>query len=162
MEKIINEIKIDVPEGTEAYLENNIIKFRTIKKELTYDDIAKELFKDKKTYYTDAYCNIKSIDGADVNYYDANNCTSEKQLKKLLAINQLMNVAKYLNKDWQPNWDNINQHKYCIYIYNNIITASRVTINYSNIVYFKSEELARQAIDILGEETIKLTLCADW
>ena len=73
-----------------------------------------------------------------------------------------MNVAKYLNKDWQSNWDNINQHKYCIYIYNNIITASRVTINYSNIVYFKSEELAKQAIDILGEETIKLTLCTDW
>lgn len=48
MEKIINEIKIDVPEGTEAYLENNIIKFRPIKKELTYEDIAKELFKYKK------------------------------------------------------------------------------------------------------------------
>lgn len=48
MEKIINEIKIDVPEGTEAYLENNIIKFKPIEKKLTYKDIAKELFKDKK------------------------------------------------------------------------------------------------------------------
>lgn len=48
MEKTINEIKIDVPEGMEIYLENNSIKFRPIKKELTYDNIAKELFKDKK------------------------------------------------------------------------------------------------------------------
>ena len=48
MEKTNKEIKIDVPEGTEMYLENNTIKFRSIKKELTYDDIAKEIFKYKK------------------------------------------------------------------------------------------------------------------
>lgn len=82
MEKTINEIKIDVPEGTKAYLENNIIKFKPIEKKLIYDDIAKELFKDKKTYYPDAYCNIKSIDATDVSCYDTNNCTSEKQAQK--------------------------------------------------------------------------------
>lgn len=78
MEKITNEVKINVPEGTEAYLENNIIKFRPVKKKLTYKDIAKKLFKNKITYYPDAYCNIKSIDATDVSCYDANNCTSEK------------------------------------------------------------------------------------
>lgn len=164
MEKIINEIKIDVPEGTEAYLENNIIKFRPIKKELTYNDIAKELFKDKKTYYTDAFCNIKSTDAAEVNCCDANNCTSEKQLKKLLAINQLMNVAKYLNKDWQPNWRDYGESKY-YFRWNpasNELQIGEAGAVYSDIVYFKSENLAKQAIDILGEETIKLALCTDW
>lgn len=164
MEKIINEIKIDVPEGTEAYLENNTIKFRPIKKELTYNDIAKELFKNKKTYYTDAFCNIKSTDASEVNCCDANNCTSEKQLKKLLAINQLMNVVKYLNKNWQPNWNNYEESKYYIRWNpaNNELEVNKALIVYSDIVYFKSEKLAKQAIDVLGEETIKLALCTDW
>lgn len=164
MEKTINEIKVDVPEGMEVYLENNIIKFRPIKKELTYRDIAKELFKYKKTYYTDAYCNIKSIDAADVSCYDTNNCTSEKQLKKLLAINQLMNVAKYLNDDWQPNWNNHEESKY-YFRWNstgNELQVGEALVMYSDIVYFKSEKFAKQAIDILGKETIKLALCTDW
>lgn len=162
MEKTINEIKIDVPEGTEAYLENNTIKFKPIEKKLTYRDIAKKLFKNKETYYTDAYCNIKSIDGADVSCYDANNCTSEKQLKKLLAINQLMNVAKYLNGDWQPDWNNNQKSKYYIFIYNGKIDISNTALSNCLEVYFKSKELTQQAIDILGEETIKLALCTDW
>lgn len=168
MEKIINEIKIDVPEGTEAYLENNIIKFRPIKKELTYEDIAKELFKYKKTYYTDDFCNIraiKAINDADINYYDVNNCTSEKQAQKLLAINKLMNVAKYLNGDWQPNWNNDKERKYYIYLkscYNYDVSIDCSCSYTYSIVHFKSEELAQQAIDILGKETIKLALCTDW
>lgn len=169
MEKIINEIKIDVPEGTEAYLENNIIKFRPIEKKLTYRDIAKELFKDKKTYYTDAFCNIraiKAINDADINCYDVNNCTSEKQAQKLLALNQLMNVAKYLNGNWQPNWDNNNGYEYKYYIFidypGNKIEIAYLASCCSDGAYFKSEKLAQQAIDILGEETIKLALCTDW
>lgn len=165
MEKTINEIKIDVPEGTEAYLENNIIKFRPIKKKLTYDDIAKELFKNKKTYYTDDFCNIraiKAINDADINYYDVNNCTSKKQLKKLLAINQLMNIAKYLNGDWKPNWFDDKESKYYIFIYNGKIDISNTALSSCLEVYFKSKELTQQAIEILGEETIKLALCTDW
>lgn len=76
-----------------------------------------------------------------------------------------MNVAKYLNGDWQPNWYNDKEYKYWIGIeecYN-----KELYINYSSsysfsIVYFKSKEFAQQAIDVLGEETIKLALCTDW
>lgn len=156
------------PEGMEAYQEGNEIKFRPIEKKLTYNDIAKKLFKNKIAYYPDAYCNIKSIDATDVSCYDANNCTSEKQLKKLLAINQLMNVAKYLNGDWQPDWDNKNKIKYKYYLYidypgNKIgIGIAYLASCCSDSIYFKSEKLAQQAIDILGEETIKLALCTDW
>lgn len=157
----VNEIKINVPEGIEAYLEDNIIKFRATKKELTYDDIAKELFKDKKTYYTDVFCNIETVDGDDINYNNINNGTSEKQLKKLLAINELMNVAKYLNGDWQPDWNNHEEPKYyiCISKYDSM----HITYCDNNsLVYFKTEELAIKAIEILGKEIIKLALCTDW
>lgn len=73
-----------------------------------------------------------------------------------------MNVAKYLNKDWQPNWFDNKESKYYIFIYNGKIDISNTVLSNCLEVYFKSKELAQQVIDILGEETIKLALCTDW
>lgn len=152
------EFKIQVPEGYEIDKENSTfecIKFKPIKKAMTYDDVARELFKDKNRYITTFSC-LKG--GKDVT------CTSSKQAEKLIAINKLMNVAKYLNGDWKPNWEEADEKKYFIYIcprdcYTSVKSA---TIHMSDIVYFKSEELAKQAIKILGEETIKTALSTDW
>lgn len=152
------EFKIRVPEGYEIDKENSTferIKFKPIKKAMTYDDVARELFKDKNRYITTFSC-LKG--GKDVT------CTSSKQAEKLIAINKLMNVAKYLNGDWKPNWEEADEKKYFIYIcprdcYTSVKSA---TIHMSDIVYFKSEELAKQAIKILGEQTIKTALSTDW
>ena len=95
-------------------------------------------------------------------YVDSNNCTSEKQAKKLLAINKLMNVAKYLNGDWQPNWNDVYEKKWYIFIEDKQIKINNTYRLQCNDIYFKSQELAEQAIEILGEETIKLALCTDY
>lgn len=152
------EFKIQVPEGYEIDKENSTferIKFKPIKKAMTYDDVARELFKDKNRYITTFSC-LKG--GKDVT------CTSPRQAEKLIAINKLMNVAKYLNEDWKPNWDEVDERKYFIYtcLIDSYIGVKSATIHMSDIVYFKSEELARQAIKILGEETIKTALSTDW
>lgn len=73
-----------------------------------------------------------------------------------------MNVAKYLNGDWRPNWDYKHENKYYIYI-----DDEQIKVNYDSVlqfgsIYFKSETFAQQAIEILGEETIKLALCTDY
>lgn len=161
----VNEIKINIPKGMEVYLENNTIKFRSIKKS-TYEDIAKELFYKKDSYYIDSNGNINNTNIKNINCVNCfTNCTSEKQAKKLLAINQLMTVVKYLNGDWQPNWNNHCEGKYFISMdyYDNemIITDCNTRYTYTTFC-FKSKELAQQAIEILGEETIKLVLCTDW
>lgn len=92
-------------------------------------------------------------------------CTTSRQYYKLLAINKLINLAKWLNNGWQPDWKNINEIKYTIgYDYKNdriIFNITSISYNW-NIVYFKSEELAKQAVEILGEETIRLALCTDY
>ena len=156
----MENIKIDIPQGYEIDLENSNLSTGKIsfkKKELTYEDIAKSLFMNNKTYYADTLgsigvCNLGTI------YYDSKiNCTSEKQVKKLLAINQLMNVTKYLNGDWEPDWSSPST-KYYFHITENNITIHNTYFGRSSIVYFKSEELAKQAIKILGEETIRLAL----
>ena len=152
------EVKIEVPKGYEIDKENSTfecIKFKPIKKAMTYEDVARELFKDKNRYITTFSC-LKG--GKDVT------CASSKQAEKLIAINKLMNVAKYLNGDWKPNWDEVDERKYFIYtcLIDSYISVKSATIHMSDIVYFKSEELARQAIKILGEQTIKTALSTDW
>lgn len=99
------ELKIQVPEGYEIDKENSTfecIKFKPIKKCLTYDDVAKELFKGRNKY-------IHAFSASDG--WKESVCTSDKQVEKLLAINKLMNVAKYLNVKEKRRDDGI---MYCI------------------------------------------------
>lgn len=75
-----------------------------------------------------------------------------------------MNIAKYLNGDWKPDWENNNEKKYAMTLDKNN-KAIWIECNYcvnKGMAYFKTEELAQKAIEILGEETIKLALSTDW
>lgn len=160
------ELKIQVPEGYEIDKENSTfecIKFKPIKKKLTYEDVAKEMFEDKVIFYINAVGAIVKGEVEKEFVLDPNNCTSKKQAEKLFAINKLVNVAKYLNGEWEANWNEDNL-KYFIGIKH---TENIITIGCSNyysyaIIYFESKELAQQAIEILGEETIKTALSTDW
>ena len=153
------EIKITVPEGYEIDKENSTfecIKFK--KKRLTYNDVAEKLFKNKKTYFIGALADI-SYYTPTCNMHQANNAASEKQLKRLLAINKLMNVATYLNGDWKPNFADGTDKWYLLW---QGYAKQLDIIGLSHIRYvgpvFKTQKLALQAIEILGEEEIKLAL----
>lgn len=124
-----NQLTIDIPEGMEIDLENSdlakgIVKFK--KKDITYDDIL-------QAYATD-------FGGIRV----PNHC-----IDKIIAISQLMNIAKYYNGDWKPDWSNIDKYKYYI-IYNGSDDTYAVDYNsiytYSNI-YFKNKEDAIAVIN---------------
>ena len=145
------EIKIQVPEGYEIDKENSTfecIKFKP--KSRTYKDVTDKLFKGRKIYPATFAVELG---------YLGDHCISISQSQKLHALNKLINVAKHLNGDWEPNF--IEQTSvpkwYLIIDKENITIYCRYTINYG-IPCFKSEELAEQAIEILGEETIKLAL----
>lgn len=131
-------------------------------KKLTYEDIARKLFPDGETHYCiESGSQITTIINREFNYTCKNNANSRKQLEKLLAINMLMNVAKYLNDGWQPNWNN-SENKYYIYSNGDNLRICSTVLTCSTNVYFKSTELVEKAIEILGEEIIKLALCTDY
>ena len=93
------EIKINVPEGYEIDKENSTfecIKFKPIKKELTYEDMAEELFSDIG-FYIISNGGIIPFDKT-VGKDDKNNATNKNQLERLLALNQLLNIAEYYNR----------------------------------------------------------------
>ena len=144
-----NQLTIDITEGYEIDKENSTfkcIKFKPIKKYLTYKEIAEKLNKDICFFIAkgkiQSYAQYASYDNPGV-------ANSYRQIEKILAINQLMNIAKYYNGDWKPNWSNSKENKFCIkFDYH----KDRLYVDYNNSigagdVFFKNSEDARTVIN---------------
>lgn len=132
----------------------------TQEKPITYDDICKDLFLEKKTYWL---CNkrINYFYPDGVNFNDINNSTSEAQVKRLAAFNKLQNIAKYLNKGWKPTFGVGTQNwNICKKGDNYLVLWRGTTENCS--VYFKSEEAACEAIRLMGEDSLNDLFSTDW
>lgn len=95
------ELKIQIPEGYEIDKENSTfecVKFKPIiKKNITYEEVCNKLFKKFNGYF------ITSFGETDTFYYKSdkfapNSATNNKQLERVLALNQLLNIAEYYNR----------------------------------------------------------------
>lgn len=128
-------------------------------KPITYNDICKELFYKKDAWYLN-HNHIETWVQTSSNYYDADNCTSEAQVRRMIAFNKLQNIAKYLNGGWKPNFKDGSKNWY---IYKDILYG--VTFNHTTnqgIVYFKNADLAEEAIQLMGEESLNDLFSTDW
>lgn len=122
-----NQLTINIPEGMEIDLENSdlakgIVRFK--KKDITYDDIL-------QAYATD-------FGGLRV----PNHC-----IDKIIAISQLMNIAKYYNEDWKPNWSDSSEYKYLIIYDRDIYKVDYNRTIICNNIYFKNKKDAQAVID---------------
>ena len=100
------ELKIQVPKGYEIDKENSTfecIKFKPIKKDITYQNVGEKIFSNNVFYINyngeiDYYNQKDYPKDYNCHYYDKNNATNKKQLKRVLALNQLLNIAEYYNQ----------------------------------------------------------------
>lgn len=131
------------------------------KGELTYNDIARELYFCQQAYYIGG--KVKHIsEMSDGHTEDYDNCKTVEQAKRLLAFNKLQNIAKYLNKGWKPNF-NDDSNKW-------LITQDRdgdyniyfCTEHSVGGVYFKTSELAEQAVRLMGDESLADLFTTNW
>ena len=125
------KIRIQAPEGMEIDKENSTfecIKFRP--KKVTYEDISEK------------YC-WSSIIRAD-----------SKHIEKMFTFRKLLEVAEYLNGDWKPDWSDPKQIKYSILYDHDDNTWKICERRYMSLgtVWFSSEENAKKAIEVIGEE----------
>lgn len=126
-----NQLTIDIPEGMEIDLENSnlakgIIKFK--QSIITYKDVEDTL---------KLGINCKSM------------LVNKNNVSKLVTLSKLMNIAKYYNKDWNPNLRSLEESKYYIYYStrnNTYGVANTSNIKYGNI-YFRSYKDAKAVID---------------
>lgn len=126
---------------------------------ITYDDILKELYFDKTAYWVNSTY-ISSAKERELSYNAINNCTTHAQAKRMIAFNKLQNIAKYLNKGWKPNF---KDHSKNWYIYKDILCG--VTFNYTTnqgTVYFKNADLAEEAIQLMGKDSLNDLFSTDW
>lgn len=122
-----NQLTIDIPEGMEIDLKNSdlakgIVKFK--KKDITYDDILQAC----PTNFSELRVHTHCID-------------------KILAISQLMNIAKYYNGDWEPDWSDSNERKYFIIYSSNTYEVDHNWTYISSNIYFKHKDDAQYVID---------------
>lgn len=142
------EVKIQAPEGYEIDKENSTfecIKFKPIKRYITYEDVCNSIF--ETGYYTNSYGKIAgSITYAPDLRVGKNNATNKKQLERILALNQLLNIAEYYNTLHTINISN-NTILYD-YVNQTYVTAS-VSTTYSRgiEVIFNRKEDAQEVID---------------
>lgn len=130
-------------------------------KPITYDDILKKLYFEKTAYWLSDKNNILEGKQYYSTYEDAINCTTRAQAKRMIAFNKLQNIAKFLNGDWKPNFDrddekwNINKDG------DTFIEMYTRRLNKAS-VYFKSQELTKEAIRLMGEDSLNDLFSTDW
>lgn len=123
-----NQLTINIPDGMEIDLQNSnfdtgVIKFR--KKELTYKDIQDSVGK-----------------------YPTSTFVTPRNWLKLNATNMLIDIAKYYNGNWKPDWSDIKEDKYHILCRGNNYYDIGCNANVrNNVIYFKNEEDAKTVID---------------
>ena len=119
-----NKLIIDIPKGMELDTENTDVAKGVImlkkKNNITYEEIVKLGF-----------------------------CVNLEIGIKAQAIAQLINIAKYYNGDWKPDWNNSKEDKYYIYyiyIKDEYAVDADLT-DIANIIYFKNRVDAQAVID---------------
>lgn len=126
---------------------------------ITYDDICRYLFFGKNAYWIQDNEIKKGF--ISYSYNDIDNYTSLAQAKRTLAFNKLQNIAKYLNKGWKPDFTLICPYTIC----KNCDGVYSLLCNHkpqAGAIYFKTEELAKEAIRIMGEESLNDLFSTDW
>lgn len=132
----LNDLHIDCPKGYSIDVEHSDLSKGIIK------------FKDSNVTLEDIPCIIR--DDIKINAFISKSSTYYNYLKKLKAIATLIDIAKYYNKDWKPDWNNSEECKHYILFNNNnendYEIGYRFEINYGSI-FFKNEEDAQAVIN---------------
>ena len=128
-----NQLTIDIPKGMEIDTENSSLAEGIIK------------FKSKYITYSKIINSFNSI--TNTNVYIHNSDT-----KKLKALAQLMNIARYYNKDWEPHWKDLNETMYYIIYSNSFNDTPAYEVSWSHGaaptgIVFKNKEDAQSVIN---------------
>lgn len=121
-----NQLTIDIPKGMEIDLENS--------------DLAKGIVKFRSKWLT-----IAEIISCEWSYSSITVSVSTR--KKIIAISNLMDIAKYYNGDWEPDWDNQNEYKYSIIYNRGIYKVDYGWMTIFSNIYFKNKKDAQAVID---------------
>lgn len=157
-----NQFKKDLQELVNKYPE---MKLKDIQKIL--QESKKPLPKTWEEAYTKYLCNT-TIFYIDTNSeiqqftkprtenakFNKNALLSQKRAEEMLAFMQLITLRDIYNNGWEPDWDNLDETKYCIYGWSNTITIG-IFVSDHCILAFKTEELRDEFLRNFEELIVK-------
>jgi hypothetical protein len=129
-------------------------------KPITYDEVLKELYYRKTVFWVGSTSISYAITNRN-SYNDINNCASEAQCKRMVAFNKLQNIAKYLNKGWKPDFPDQNNYTICKNCAGGYCLLGNNKYQ-AGAIYFRTEDLANEAIRLMGEESLNDLFSTDW
>ena len=156
--KEIDQIKAKYDEKFKA-LEKNQEEF-----ELSYPA------NNSTVYYVDSgknnvdctwFCNA---DDHDVNkfengFYFKTKAEAERSHKERILIVKLRQFAEMKNDGWRPNWED-DEYKFYLWYdsqYNELEAGNtRFSNRFNGLPYFRSDEIAKECIDLFGDEIIEV------
>lgn len=120
----------------------------------TYDEIAEEMYFNKPMFFSTGM-DTKSITCRSRELArQPDNCTSEAQVKRLIAYGKLLNIAKYLNKGWTPDYRGEAPKWYIIKNTDNGFSVGSCIHYQYGIIEFHTMADASKAIELMGEESL--------
>lgn len=148
-----NHVRIIPPEGYEIDKENSTFENIVFKKKTVscYKQVLASLFYHRSNIYSDSPGIVSNVDEFIKCHENRIIFNNSKNYQRIVALTKLINVAEYLNQGKNGN-------AYLIYVDNSNKIRFCPSPNTYGQVCFRTELLARTAVDILGEETIKLAL----
>lgn len=118
---------------------------------------------DEWYFYVSGYgvigSNVWINDYTDNGYYEIGNCFKTEEeakfaLEKTKVEAELCRFAEK-NNEYEIDWKDEDQEKWFIYYYCDKICPYQTYSTMRNDIYFSSKEIAKQAVDNIGEERLK-------
>jgi len=147
-----NHVRIIPPDGYEIDKENSTFENIVFKKKCAdnYESILKELFHPQTPVYGENPGTVYKVEQFVKNHKDKIVLNKRENYQRLVALTKLINVAEHLNQG--------KSGVYTIYIDSTNKIRVTTTANYYGQILFNTDTLAKRAIEILGEKTIRLAL----
>lgn len=123
-----NKLTINIPDGMEIDLQNSNFSTGVI------------MFKKKEITYKDVYDRLNILLGKHI-------VVTPYNIQKLIAIDKFLDIARYYNGDWEPDWDDPEESKYYIYRVRGSYDISISIYRRFSVVIFKKKEDAQAVID---------------
>ena len=159
------ELIKEYDEKAKALRDEFISKLEDDKKEFEvklpnqYDTLYYFDFVDNTVYITGFDLQEKNITRFLYGYYFNTREEAEQHLKERKLLFKLHQWAKEKNGDWEPDWEDEKQRKVFITYYKSSTGVFRLTDEstwvsnrFSKLPYFKSIEIAKECIDLFGDE----------
>lgn len=136
-------VELPIPKGTEVFISKDgkpmiHAKVTTSSNADEFDEIYAGLMIQNKSSIEDFFCKV----------------ISPEQKRHLLAMKKLQLIAKYLNDGWVPSDDGKAFAIVRSTITNTYIPVKFESFRWHGAVAFKTEELAKRAIKIMGKQSL--------